>query len=591
MARKFTAPGIERLETDISEVVAPVGTSTGAIVGGATKGPVNARTLVGTDKEFIEKFGNPNPDWLASRTTDTVDAGIYGALEFLQESGALYFTRVADGTEVYANRILTSDSASAATDFTATSATALVALGRDANKANEIYDIDNYGSGGFNIASIGPGAYGNNVGIKVTTSASHSSTWTSATSAFVESTSANVDWDFFYDNPETDGSASSAADAKWKKVFKIEVFTRTTTADSFPTTAIEEFYGSLGDLLGPDGSNLNIEQRVNGISKYIYVKNYGLTAGTNPMYVSATTALANGADSSTVMNASNLENGWEFYTDREKVTVNILVGTTYGTTTGYQTAMKKPVEVAVSRQDCIATMQVGRTSVIDPTSIINESNGLTFTIPSYGAKYAGWSLVYDSFNDKNVYIPNSLFGGVIMARTDRIANTWNAPAGIRRGVLPVLGQSVKFSKTQIGNLYDANINAIKFINGQGNVIWGQRTAQKTVTALREIAVRRLLLFLENTIEPSLLSFIFEPNNDSTRLRIFSIIDSFLSGVQSGGGLQQYKVVVDDTNNSADDVDNNILNVDIYVQPTRTIEFIQLQMVITRSGVSLAEVTV
>jgi phage tail sheath protein FI len=120
-------------------------------------------------------------------------------------------------------------------------------------------------------------------------------------------------------------------------------------------------------------------------------------------------------------------------------------------------------------------------------------------------------------------------------------------------------------------------------------MWGQKTAQKKASALDRINVRRLLLYIENTVEPSLLPFLFENNNDRTRSRVFAIVDQFLATVQAGGGLTAYRVVCDSTNNTSQVVDNNQLNVDIYVQPSKAIEFIQLQTVITRSGVNFNEV--
>ena len=579
MAKKFSTPGIVLSELDVSQVVAPAGTSVGVVVGGASKGIAHSRKLLTTDKEVIDTFGVPN----ASRSNDF---GIYGALQYLQESNALYFTRACDGTETFANAYFpvstqTSEySAVSATTITSYGTSAYTANSWEADEPDEIRRLDTpptaaeTSGGSFLIASIGPGAYGNNVGVSVQTCASYSTT-TSANSA---------DWAWNYDSPESDGTPSSDSDATWIKVFKINVFTRTASGDAYPTTPVETFYGTIGNNLAPDGSQLNITQVVNGVSKYIYVSTVNMSSGI-PMEQRNTLTLANGADSSSEVTNTHITGGWDFYTDKEKVSMNILVGTY--TNSNVDTKLGT---VTNGRKDCIATVQVGASTNFDVSSLVNTGSTF-FTSPSYIAKYVGWSLIYDSYNDTKLHVPNSIFGATVMARTDAVANTWNAPAGINRGILPVLGQNVKFNDSNIGTLYDGNLNAVKFIKGYGNVLWGQRTAQKTVTALREIAVRRLLLFLEATIEPGLLPFVFEPNIDSVRLRIFSIIDSFLATVKAGGGLDNYKVVVDDTNNTSQDRDNNVLNVDIYVQPSRTIEFINLQVIITRSGVNLAEVTV
>lgn len=576
MAR-FSTPGIIRKEKDILEVTTPAGTSVGVVVGGAKRGPVNRRFLVQTDKKLISLFGNPI-------STNTNDFAIYGGVEFLQESENLYFTRATNGDEKYANLYFPGEydslsvSSSDSIDAVATSAYATNSW--VANEYNDIQDIEDSLptplSASLVIASIGPGLYGEDVGIKLTTSAS----------LYSSATSADVDWQFLYESPESNGDPSSASDAKWKKVFKIDVYTRTTSADSFGTTPEESFLGSSGDLTSPNGTQLNIEQVVNGNSNYIYVKS-NLSDGETPISTSGnTSALDNGVDSSTEIGAANVVAAWDFYSSREDVTFNIGVGTNASTTVS-----SKIASIAASRKDFIGTVQVGAVDVATATTLVSTGNAMSYSEPSYIAKYSGWDQVYDSFNDKNVYVPKSLFGGVLMARTDNVAQTWNAPAGINRGILPVLDQKKRFSETEIGTLYDANINTSKFVKGVGHVMWGQRTAQQKNTALREIAVRRLLLYIENSLEPTLLGFLFEPNNTSTRTRIFSIVDGFMSKVQAGEGVTQYQVVVDETNNTSDDIDNGILNLDIYLTPTRTIENIVLQMVITRSGINLTEVRV
>lgn len=580
MAKKFSTPGITLTEKDISQVVSPAGTSVGLIVGKATKGIAHTRALMTSDKEVIATFGTP----ISSATSDF---GIYGALQFLQESNAMYFTRALNGDEAYSNAYFPVStqtngySAVSATTVTAWGTSAYTTGALEADEANDIAVLDAFtdiatSGGSLLVASIGAGVYGNNVGVSLQTCATSYSTTTSSNSA---------DWAWSYDTPEADGTPSSASDAIWKKIIKLNVYVRTTSSDAFSTTPIETFYGTIGNNLAPDGSQLNITQIINGVSKYIYVSPVNMTSGL-VMEQHNALALANGADTTSEVGVTNITGGLDFYTDKEKVSMNIVIGTYKN-----DTVNTKIGTLTNGRKDCIGTIQIGTSTELTPSTLIGYSNDNSFSSPSYLAKYVGWSLVYDSYSDVKLYIPNSIFGASVMAKTDNVANTWNAPAGINRGILPVLGQNVKFNDTQIGQLYDANLNTVKFIKGYGNVLWGQRTAQRTVSALREIAVRRMLLLVEGTIEPGLLPFVFEPNVDSVRLRIFSIIDNFLSQIKAGGGLDDYNVVVDDSNNSAQDKDNNVLNVDIYVQPVHTIEFINVQVVITRSGISLAEVAV
>jgi hypothetical protein len=587
MSKRFSTPGIFRKEVDVSEVLSPTGTSTGVIIGGATKGPANARTLIGTDKELTSIFGKPQASW-------SKDFGIYAGLEFLRESSSLYFTRVTDGTEQYSHFYVSAHSSTSAntpqtTTITAYHTSAYSENGKDANKSDEIWDLDSPSaqpSGTFLVSYVAPGVEGNTVGVKLTTSA----TYTTA------SISADIDWAYNYDDTNSDGTPSSASDAIWKKVFKLDVFVKSTSAEILTLTSAndsnpdETFYGTIGDYKAPDGSQLNIEQIVNGVSKYIYVNNKGMTDGTVPKHTNgAPQQLTQGSGSVTEIGLTPIVNGYDFYSDRNKVDINIMIGSYADSTVSNQKIYANKIDsVITSRVDCIATVQVASTNgSASSTYIANDS--FSFANPSYIAKYAGWDVVYDSFNDKKRYIPKSIFGAVLMARTDRVSDTWKAPAGVNRGILPVIDQDLRFTDAQIGNMYDNNINTSKFVKGTGHVMWGQRTAQRKVSALREIAVRRLLLYIENSVEPFLLNFLFEPNNASTRLRVASLLDNFLSTVSGGGGLEAYSVVVDETNNTAQDIDNNLLNISIYIQPTRNIEFIQLQVIITRTGVAFSEI--
>ena len=120
-------------------------------------------------------------------------------------------------------------------------------------------------------------------------------------------------------------------------------------------------------------------------------------------------------------------------------------------------------------------------------------------------------------------------------------------------------------------------------------MWGQKTAQMKASALDRINVRRNLLFIENNIEVAMFPFVFENNTVQTRLRAWSMVDEFLAGVQSGGGLTAYDVVCDETNNTAAIIDANQMNIDIYVQPVRSAEYIQFTTVVTRTGVAFSDV--
>ena len=567
MAKSKYTPGVFRNEKDISEVISPAGTSVGATVLECAKGISNSRVLVNLDKNLVEQFGKPN--------ADSTDYNIYGGLEFLGVSDSLYVVRATSGAETYSN-IVVSGSAVSGTGYNNTNTiteksttTLLAETGySDGNTPTDISALEGnsfLANEKLLIASIGPGVYGDLVGVTLTTSGSSTEL------------SGSYDWANSYDT------------ATAGKVFKLDVYVKASTDDdSFPTTPKETFYVSNEYVKDSGGAQMYAEDIVNGNSNYIYVKvndsGYPHEVHTSGLPV----ALANGADSSTTYatEVGDKTSAWSLFSDTDKVKLNILLGA-YGHTLG-GTVTAYVGNLASNRLDCIACIQ--NDDIVDDTTAEVIDNTITLTTGSYSAKYAGWDYYYDKYSDRKIYIPKCIAGAVAMAHTDNVAKTWDAPAGMNRGGISYsLGQNKVWTDTEIGLLYKSNINTSKFIRGTGDVLWGQKTAQTKKSALDRINVRRLLLFVENSIEPSLLPFLFESNSEPTRLRVTNIVDDFMEGVESGGGVTTYEVVCDETNNTSQVIDNNELVIDLYVQPTKTIEFIKLNVVITRSGVNFAEV--
>lgn len=574
MAEKFSTPGFYREEIDLSEITSPVGTSTGALVIESDQGPVNRRVLITDDKSFVEVFGEP----------DGSTFGHYAALQYLQSSDRLYVVRATSGSgELYANTCVaavasSASDTSAATITAGSSISSIAGAYADGFKSNDIKDIESVvlpGDAFMCISSIGPGSYGNNIGIRITTSADTPSV-----------SGGNYDWANKYDDaPSTDN------DPLYGKVFKIDVFIKDKKASTFASTLspVETFYVTRTEQVDGNGRQLQVEKVINGKSKYIYVKNTNnVSAGLLPASVGQSTivGLTTGANGGSV-SAGNKQQAWTLFSDRNKSTVNILIVSDTPTTANKATQLAVG-NIAATRQDCIAVIQANQNTYQTIPDLISSTQG-SFNNPSYVAIYAGYSEIYDKFNDKFIQIPNAIFGASLMARTDAVANTWDAPAGLNRGSVAAQNQDRVFTDTEIGLLYDENINCIKKIEGIGFIMWGQKTAQKKATALDRINVRRLLLYIENTIEPDMLPFLFEGNTPQNRLRITTIIEEFLSTVQAGGGITKFKVKCDEENNTSDIIDANQILIDLYVQPTRVAEFIKLNTIITRSGVNFEEI--
>jgi len=278
------------------------------------------------------------------------------------------------------------------------------------------------------------------------------------------------------------------------------------------------------------------------------------------------------------------------YGSKEQVTPNILMAPYVTETAIVKELVQAVCEVASSRRDCFAVIPVSGLNVVKAQTIVETElpNINSFARNSYVGIYAGTDLVYDQYTNKNIYLPKVAFAGRIIANNDNVAHVWDAPAGLNRGAMGTLDQMKVYTEQEIGYLYANNVNTSKRVRGAGDYMWGQKTGQVKASALDRINVRRLLLYIENTLEPSLQAYLFEPNTELLRSRVKSGIDQFLQTIYAGGGLYAYNTVCDSTNNTPYTIDNNELNIDLYVQPVKTVEFINLNIIVTRTGVSFTE---
>ena len=178
----------------------------------------------------------------------------------------------------------------------------------------------------------------------------------------------------------------------------------------------------------------------------------------------------------------------------------------------------------------------------------------------------------------------------LSARTDLIADSWYSPAGFNRGVIRgAVKLAYNPSKTQRDELYRARINPVVTLPGQGTLLFGDKTGLSTPSAFDRINVRRLFITLEKAISTASKFQLFEFNDEFTRAQFRNIVEPFLRDVQGRRGVTDFLVVCDASNNTADVIDRNEFRADIFVKPNRSINFIQLQFVATRTGVAFEEV--
>jgi phage tail sheath protein FI len=208
---------------------------------------------------------------------------------------------------------------------------------------------------------------------------------------------------------------------------------------------------------------------------------------------------------------------------------------------------------------------------------------------NYGATYWPWVQVSDNQTGAFRWVPPSTVMAGIYAFNDKVAAPWFAPAGLNRGGLDSVIQAArKLTHSNRDQLYESNVNPIATFPGQGVVVWGQKTLQKKSSALDRVNVRRLLIKVKKFIAASSRFLVFEQNNSQTRERFLNIANPYLEQVQAQSGLNAFKVVMDASNNTPDIVDRNILYGQIFLQPTKTAEFIVLDFTIQPTGAAFPE---
>ena len=203
---------------------------------------------------------------------------------------------------------------------------------------------------------------------------------------------------------------------------------------------------------------------------------------------------------------------------------------------------------------------------------------------SYGAMYWPWVQIADSQTGRYIWVPQSAMMPGIYAFNDKVSAEWFAPAGLNRGGQEIVVQAErKLAHSDRDTLYEGNVNPIATFPGEGVVVWGQKTLQKKASALDRVNVRRLLINLKKFIASVSKYLIFENNTATTRNRFLSQVNPYMESVQQRQGLYAFKVVMDESNNTPDVIDRNIMKGDIFIQPAKAAEFIVIDFNIMPTG--------
>jgi len=293
---------------------------------------------------------------------------------------------------------------------------------------------------------------------------------------------------------------------------------------------------------------------------------------------------------------SNLITSYNLFNNKDETEVDyIIMGPGCETVSQSQAKANQLIAIANERKDCVAVVGPHRTDLVGETNTTTQTNNLInyfspLTSSSYAVFDSGYKYQYDRFNNEFRYVPANADVAGLMCRTNLIAYPWFSPAGQQRGVI---NNAVKLAynptKAQRDRLYPARINSFITTPGIGTLLFGDKTALGYASAFDRINVRRLFLTIEQALERAAQAQLFELNDELTRANFRNIVEPYLRDIQAKRGLFGFLVVCDATNNTPDVIDNNEFRADIFLKPAKSINYVTLTFVATRTGVSFEEV--
>jgi phage tail sheath protein FI len=558
------SPGIVVTEKDQTTIVPAVSTSAGGFVGKFQWGPADQVTYISSENELVNTFGPPNSNTAIS---------FFTAANFLAYSNQLLTVRsVGTGAK---NAVANTSAGTATADLVKSSDTYT-----DTALANGLVSAKYAGSRGNSLKVV----------------MAHSNNW---------STLSSTAQAYFNAAPNTSTYAarfgSSNDEVHVAIVDEDGIFT------SVPGTVLETFQYMSGasDATGPDGTSIYYKQVLNDKSKYVWWR--GHPYGNQNWGTSASTLNTNFKPN----NNSTIEVSLTGGVDVDPSTGDILTGYDLFLNDAIYDISLLPLadmtpanarsvitNIAEVRKDCVAFVSPQYTSVQPNLSasaavtniVTDRTTGLTNLSSSYGVMDSGWKYQYDRYNDLYRWIPLNGDTAGLCARTDFVADPWFSPAGLNRGQIKnIVKLSFNPNQSQRDTLYKNGVNPVISVAGQGTVLYGDKTLLSKPSAFDRINVRRLFIVLEKAIAIASRYSLFEFNDAFTRAQFKNLVEPFLRDVKGRRGITDFLVVCDETNNTGEVIDRNEFVADIYVKPARSINFISLNFIATRTSISFSEV--
>ena len=367
-----------------------------------------------------------------------------------------------------------------------------------------------------------------------------------------------------------------------------------------PGTVLEtfDFLSKASDATKNDGSKAYYKDVINEDSSFIWFGDFP-TGGNNwgdpsdALNVDydevgiVDSPLSGGATGSAPTDGDIIQ-GYDLFANAEEVDVSLIL-----TGPASEAVALAVIGICDDRRDCIAFVSPEKDDVInnsgdESNDVIDFRNQLPST--SYAVMDSGWKFQFDKFNDTFRFVPlNGDIAGLAV-RTDNLADPWFSPAGFNRGqIRDAVKMAFNPSRIERDGLYSNGVNPVVSFPGQGTVLFGDKTLLSRPSAFDRINVRRLFIVLEKSIAKAAQFILFEFNDEFTRSQFRQLVEPFLREIQGRRGILDFKVVADETNNTPEVIDRNEFVADIFIKPTRSINFIQLNFIAVRTGVSFSEV--
>jgi hypothetical protein len=569
------SPGVHVSEIDLTTSIPAVSVSTGALAGTFNWGPVLLPTSVSSEIQLAATFGTPDQNTATS---------FFSAANFLSYASDLRVVR----------------SLLAGANTASNSGAALVI------ENPETYFTNQYATSSTttSFAARCVGTLGNSVQVLV---------WPDA-AAWTANTTDPMDplYPFATNFDYAPGTSPYIQNATGRDNINDEIHVLVIDVNGaitgYANTVLERYQAVsvIGDALASDGSSNYYKEILYRNSKYLYwvghptsnlhstfawgsqtsafTSNTALVCGSSG--VTYNTTLTNGADG--VFEDANTITALDTLANPDFIDISLIL-----TGNSSQTVQQHAINIAESRADCVAFVSPPYANTTDPagpaTSIAGYTNVLS-KFSSYAVMDSGWKYQYDKYNDVYRWVPlNGDIAG-LCARTDNVRDPWYSPAGLQRGSINnIVKLAFNPDKTSRDTLYKAGVNPVVSFPGEGTILYGDKTLLNRPSAFDRINVRRLFIVLEKAISRAARSSLFEFNDDFTRAQFVALVEPFLRTVKGRRGVYDFKVVCDKTNNTPDIIDANQFVGDIYIQPARSINFIQLNFVAVRTGVSFTEV--